>query len=663
MVKCRPLFMWWKSFITSFVLVVFSTGSFAHLSAQEIKVLKPEEVASEQIYDLHNRLIRGENKENIKKEFNKLVDYWDKRGISSTYLAAQWNTTRLIFVNLVIEHYMAGLYYTDGLKDEGLSETHTAFLNQLEFEPRVLLHFERKTKIFEAYSRKMDALLEHERIILNIEKIASRRNLFNYLDMDDPDLEKIKNWQNEDLIWARNKALEVGIPLKYLLQKEEVLLTHLGYLSERELKTNTNTMIGVCALPLLPISLYVGTAYLGLSEASAVTMMALPFALAGTKGVASFFIHSAFNKEYFSSKNFYSDLITNLTQSIPFAVMAPLFGGSISGLVHSEHIIAKNTGKALFYTLLGLGTIHGGNQVIAGGAELKNGNEEAGTVYITHGVLDLSAIYMIFAFSNIRPDKGFYPTQSTKPFSPQPPRNPYEFDPESWMKDYTPPGSASFSQGGSGISNQQTITPTQTQNLSTTQVHQIIRFAQPQLKPTTTMPLMVNPFMGFARENYSHPLLSPLPSREWKIKESKTIIGRERNSDEDDTELREIVRKEGGKIIWRRFIRVKKGLTNEEILQKHGFELGLTSLDQFVGETHLDSNNSSPTQQSGHDTPPSNFNGATGANFDTPRYREKIHGIALLVTNGQYTEAARELQKQFKADQANYSAFYVEVFM
>ena len=141
MVKCRPLFMWWKSFITSFVLVVFSTGSFAHLSAQEIKVLKPEEVASEQIYDLHNRLIRGEDKEQIKKEFNTLIDYWDKRNISATYLVAQWNTTRLIFVNLVIEHYMAGLYYTDGSKDGELSETHTAFLNQLEFEPRVLLHF------------------------------------------------------------------------------------------------------------------------------------------------------------------------------------------------------------------------------------------------------------------------------------------------------------------------------------------------------------------------------------------------------------------------------------------------------------------------------------------------------------------------------------------
>ncbi|HLD73382.1 MAG TPA: hypothetical protein VJB34_00570, partial [Bdellovibrionota bacterium] len=77
---------------------------------------------------------------------------------------------------------------------------------------------------------------------------------------------------------------------------------------------------------------------------------------------------------------------------------------------------------------------------------------------------------------------------------------------------------------------------------------------------------------------------------------------------------------------------------------------GLTSLDQFVGETHLDSNNSSPTQQSGHDTPPSNFNGATGANFDTPLYRKKIHSMALLVTNGKYEEAlsliARELKKE-----------------
>src|SRR3989338_8747991 len=106
------------------------------------------------------------------------------------------------------------------------------------------------------------------------------------------------------------------------------------------------------------------------------------------------------------------------------------------------------------------------------------------------------------------------------------------------MKDYTPPGSAYFSQGGGGIFNKQTIAPTQPQNLATTQVHQIIRFAQPQ--PT------FNPFMG----------KSVVPATAGI--QIRSLVKPGMTDEDNDTELREIVRKEGGKIIWRRFIRVKK---------------------------------------------------------------------------------------------------------
>ncbi|MBI2608461.1 MAG: hypothetical protein HYW47_02550 [Deltaproteobacteria bacterium] len=557
---------------------IFLFGSLS-LSYAQVFVVSPHEAASRQIYELNKRLLQGEDQKKIREEFEYLISYWQERGISPQFLASRWNAAQVTFGSLVFEHYKAALYYTDGSRDNEIEYSHRRFLKRLGIDPDQLNSFSRDSHLFKTYKQRLDALKKHEEVIQKTAKLIQSRNLWDYLEAEN-DIERIEiqGLLDVDLSWARKNALKAGVPLELLGEREKALLHFYKTALDGEISTLETVTGGVALAPLVPVSMALAPVLFGITASQSAALAAIPMGIMGTKGIATFFIRSSFNSDYFNGSNLYSDLLGNLVSSIPYAVASPLIGGGISRMMVSESAAVSKGGHGIFYSLLGLGALNGAKNAILGGNQIYEGNAEQGTLLIADGAIDIVTAGLLFKYGRVQKEPEALP--ETKTFNPNPshdypvdgkPEHPFEFNPRGWQENYLPP-----EQSWRGDFNSSPNTFNKLHNpFSELEI-------LPETMTRTTLPEIAQKFHVLNKPVEGHnTLTSPLPTSHpiW--------TGVMSEDDNKDTELREIVRRDrNGNIIGRQYIRVKKGLSSDEIFRFYGLQLGLTSLDEIVGPTY-----------------------------------------------------------------------------